>query len=536
MAKEAHISGGDQPPLIDQTLGDLLRSAASRGGGKTALVEGSPERVTRRRWTYDGLLADAERCARALLTQFAPGAHVAIWAPNVPEYQVLQYGAALAGMVLVTINPAFRRAELIGALDHADVVGCFTVKEFRGRPMIGVLRGLAPELSRLSLVVDLEDWHDFLSTGDPRTPFPLVDPRSPALILFTSGTTGQPKAALLSHRSITNNVSHGAAVIANTAADRAVWLVTLPMFHLAACVVAAIGTLSLHGTLVTMRQFDAALALRLVEEERVSITNIVPTLMRAMMRHPDLGMRDISSFHTVMLGGAPIPPDLVQQVEGLGMIPIVGYGLTEAPMVTMTRAGDTWMDQVNTCGLPLPHIEVGIADPVSGAQRSCGEVGEVCTRGFNTFIGYYKDPVATAAALTEDGWLRTGDLGVLDDRGYMSMVGRAKDMIIRGGENVYPREIEDHLVHLPGIADAAVIGLPDDYYGEVVAAFVQLAAGERLDPAAASETLRVSLTGYKIPSRWFVVDEFPLTPSGKIQKPTLRENWAKGKYREVQRV
>lgn len=536
MTREALVRGADQPPLLDQTVGDLLRTSVARGGEKVALVEGTANRSTRRRWSYDSLLADAERCARALVASFPPGSHVAIWSPNVPEYQLFQYGAALAGMVMVTVNPAFRRSELHDALEHADVVGCFTVQEFRGRPMLSVARELMAEIPRLSIVVDLEDWDDFMATGDAGAPLPQVDPWSPAQILFTSGTTGRPKAALLSHRSMANNISHGGAVVAGTAADRAVWLVTLPMFHLAGCVVATLGIMSLHGTLVTMRQFDAALALQLVEEERVSVTNIVPTLMRAMLGHPDFAWRDTKSIHTVMLGGAPIPPELVKQVEALGIVPIVGYGLTEAAMTTITREGDTWVDQVNTCGLPLPHIDLSIVDPESGVLRRFGEVGEVCTRGFHTLIGYYKDEAATSAVLDPDGWLHTGDLGVLDDRGYMSMVGRAKDMIIRGGENVYPREIEDHLVQLPAIAEAAVIGLPDDYYGEVVAAFVQVAPGQPLDPAAASETLRQSLTGYKVPSRWFVVDEFPLTPSGKIQKAALRENWQNGRYREVQRV
>jgi fatty-acyl-CoA synthase len=254
-----------------------------------------------------------------------------------------------------------------------------------------------------------------------------------------------------------------------------------------------------------------------------------------MMQHPDFSARDTRSFHSAMLGGAPIPPELVRQVEASGMVPIVGYGLTEAAMTTMTRAGDGWADQVNTCGRPLPHVEVCIADPESGGQRRHGEVGEIWTRGFHTLMGYYKDPASTTAVLDEHGWFHTGDLGSLDDRGYLSMAGRAKDMIIRGGENVYPREIEDHLVQLPAIVDAAVIGLPDDYYGEVVAAFVQVAPGQRLDPVRCSETLKLTMTGYKVPSRWFVVDEFPLTPSGKIQKHALRQSWEQGCYTEVSR-
>ena len=527
------MSGADQPGLVDRTVGDLLREAAARDGQRLALVEGTPDPAARRRWTYEQLLAAAERCARALVASFATGAHIAIWAPNVPEYQILEYGTALAGMVLVTINPAYRRAELREALESADAVACFAVREFRGRSLLAVAREMADELPGLARVVDLNDWGAFLADGDTDRPLPDVDPSSPALLLFTSGTTGRPKAALLSHRTVANNVAHGAAVVAGTAADRAVWLATLPMFHLAGCTVATLGVLSLHGCLVTMRQFDAAVALRLIAQERVSMTNIVPTLMWSMLRHPDFPTTDIRSLHSVMLGGAPIPPELVRQVEALGVVPIVGYGLTEAPMVTMTRAGDRWLDQVQTCGLPLPHIEVRIADRETGLPQRRGEVGEIWTRGFHTLLGYFRDAGATAGVRDEDGWLHTGDLGVLDERGYLSMSGRAKDMIIRGGENVYPREIEDHLAQLSGIAGAAVIGLPDDYYGEVVAAFVQASPGQRLELAAIVETLRTALTGYKVPSRWFLVDEFPLTPSGKIQKHALRERWEQGRYREV---
>ncbi|CAN5140405.1 AMP-binding protein [soil metagenome] len=535
IADKAWARGPEVPQLLEQSVGDLLRAAVARGADTIALVEGSPDAATRRRWTYGEMLAAAEVCAAALLARFPVGSHIGIWSPNIPEYQLLQYGAALAGMVIVTINPAFRRAELVYALDLADVVGLFTVKEFRGRDMLGLARELAAESDTLSLVVDLEDWDEFLAAGDRAVALPVVDPSSPAQILFTSGTTGNPKAALLSHRGMVNNVAHDAAIIAGTAADRAVWLATLPMFHLAGCVVAATGSLALHGALVTVRNFDAALAIQLIEEERVSLTNIVPTLMWAIIRHPDFAAKDTSSFHSVMLGGAPIPPELVRQVEALGIVPIVGYGLTEAAMTTTTRAEDSWQDQVNTCGLPLPHIEVLIADPETGEPRAADEVGEILTRGFHTLIGYYKNPEATAAAIDADGWFHTGDLGTMDERGYLSMAGRAKDMIIRGGENVYPREIEDHLVQLEGIANAAVIGLPDDYYGEVVAAFIQVSPGHVLDPAAHSTVLREELTGYKVPSRWFVVGEFPLTPSGKIQKFALKEQWEAGAYPEVAR-
>lgn len=521
----------DHPKPLDQSVGDLLRRAVERGAGATALIEGTADQATRRRWSYGQMLTESERVARALLARFEPGSHIAIWAPNIPEYQLFQYGVALAGMVMVTINPAFRRAELTYALELADVVACFTITDFLDRPMLSVATELVAELPLLELVVDLEHWDDFLAT-DAGAELPRVDPLSPAQVLFTSGTTGLPKAALLSHRAMTNNASDAAAIWAGDSADRTVWLVTLPMFHLAGVVVAALGTLALHGALLTVRRFDAGVALQLIEQERVSITNIVPTLMWALLRHEDIDRRDISSFHSVMLGGAPIPAELVRQVEARGIVVNVGYGLTEAAMTITTREGDTVEDRVNTCGLPLPNTEVGIADPETGEFRQRGEIGEIVTRGFHTLIGYYKNPEATAKAIDGEGWFHTGDLGVMDDRGVIAMAGRAKEMIIRGGENVYPREVEDRLVELPGIANAAVIGLPDDYYGEIVAAFVQLQPGIPLDIAGNRVRLREILSGYKIPAKWFVVDEFPLTPSGKIQKFALLENLKAGQYKE----
>ncbi|MBO9577908.1 MAG: acyl--CoA ligase [Microbacteriaceae bacterium] len=527
------IAKGRPAAARGETIGELLRRVAGEVPDRVALVEGVAE-SDRRRWTYAELLRDAEAAARAMLRRFAPGDRVAIWAPNIPEYQIAQYGAALAGLVVVTVNPAFRRAEARYAFEHAEVSGCFTVGEFRSHPLLAEARALSDEVAGLHTVVDLEHWEDFLADGDPAAGLPVVDPAAPAQILYTSGTTGLPKGALLAHAALTDNVTEGVANIAGESADRTVWLAVLPMFHLASCAVAAVGTVSLRGALVTMRGFDAALAVRLIAEERVSTLNIVPTLMWAMLRDPAWEGSDTSSLHSIMLGGAPIPPELARQVRDQGIVPIVGYGLTEAPMVSATSAGDDDHDLINTIGRPLPGVEMRVADPVTGRVLAIGGIGEIETRGRHTFAGYWRDAGATAAAFREDGWLRTGDLGTMDERGVVSMAGRAKEMIIRGGENVYPREIEDHLVKLDGVLDAAVIGLPDDYYGEVVAAFVRRADPART-AAALSAELRLEVTGYKVPSRWFFLEEFPLTPSGKIQKFALREGFETGRYAEEAR-
>jgi acyl-CoA synthetase (AMP-forming)/AMP-acid ligase II len=299
--------------------------------------------------------------------------------------------------------------------------------------------------------------------------------------------------------------------------------------------VATVGTLSLGGNLVVVRSFEAGPVLRLIAAERVSTTNLVPTLMWALLRHPDFGSTDVGSLHSVMLGGATIPPHLVRRVRELGVVPIVGYGLTEAACVSMTDAGDPVEDIVETCGRPLPGVEVRVRDPRTGRPCAPGERGELHTRGRHVLLEYFRDPDATAAAIDADGWFRTGDLGTVDERGVVRIGGRSKDMIIRGGENVYPREIEDRLIAEEGVHDAAVVGLPDDYYGEIVAAFVQRAPGSPGSAVTADglrDTLRAELSGYKVPSRWFFVDRYPVTPSGKIQKFELRAAWERGEYAE----
>jgi fatty-acyl-CoA synthase len=286
-----------------------------------------------------------------------------------------------------------------------------------------------------------------------------------------------------------------------------------------------------------VERFDAAGVLRLIEEERITMMNQVPTLVMAMLSHPESHWRDLRSLHSIMLGGAPVPAGLVRLLQSrLGVVSLIGYGMTEAAHISITRAGDCAGDKADTCGLPLPHVEIGVVNPATREPLGAGQVGEVVTRGFHVMRGYYRNPAATAEALDDEGWLHTGDLGSLDERGYLRISGRVKDMIIRGGENVYPREIEERLLQLDGVAEVAVVGLPDDYYGEIVAAFVKQAPGAGPLPAAdLVSALSAELTGYKIPAKWFVVDDFPRTPSGKIQKFEIRDGWNRGEYTEVSR-
>jgi fatty-acyl-CoA synthase len=525
----AQAAGPDEPPVLDMTVGDLLRRAVEMAPERAAIVEGV-QGPDRRRWTYRELLRDAEACARALLARYSPGEHVAIWAPNIPEYTVFQCGAALAGMVMVTINPTFRAAELAFSLGQSKAVACFVHGEFRGNPMLETAQKAAAELPDLRDVICLDDWAAFLASADPATTLPEVSPTSAAQIQYTSGTTGTPKGAMIPHRGLVNDPRQSAVRAGGQ--DGCVWLAVLPMFHVGGCVLGGMGCMSLAGTLVPLLNFDAGLALTLIEEERVTITNPVPTMVAAMMAHPSFATRDLSSLRSLISGGAPVPAEMVRRFEAaLGVDFTIVFGQTETSgVITMTTVDDTSQDKALTSGRPLPGVEIKIVDPETGATRRRGELGELLTRGYHTMLGYHDNPAATATTLEPDGWLHTRDLCAMDDRGYITVAGRTTDMIIRGGENVYPREIEDELFRHDALAGAAVVGLPDDYYGEVVGAFVVVKEGHAVTSAELTEYLRPRLSGYKVPSTWVFVVEYPQTLSGKIQKFAIRDAWSRGEY------
>jgi fatty-acyl-CoA synthase len=433
---------------------------------------------------------------------------------------------------MVTVNPAFRQPEARYLFEQSGAAACFTVSQFRGRGLLHMARELSGQISTLRDVFDIEI-RDQLPVAGLSVELPAVAPEAPAQILYSSGTTGVPKGAVLTHRSITNNAREAGIRVTAGHTEGVVWLVTLPLFHLGGCVIAALGTLALGGTLVTLRAFEAGLALQIIEKAGVTVTNLVPTMMLAMLEHPSFADTDVSAVRSIMLGGTTVPAELAQKVSDLGVDVVLAYGQTEAAMVTATKPGDSAEDVIASCGTPLPHVEVRICDPTTGVQCRVGEIGEIQTRGSLTLSGYFRNPEATAAAFAGGGWLRTGDLAHLDDRGYLYIAGRAKDMIIRGGENIYPREIEDLLLAQPAVADVAVVGVPDDYYGEVAVAFVKTGEGAHLDAANLRASLVEKLSGYKIPAHWVFVDSFPRTASGKIQKFALRQAWERGEHLPV---
>jgi fatty-acyl-CoA synthase len=512
-------------------VGEMLREAATDSPDRIALIEGAGERSARRSWTYGDLLRDAEACARVLLSRYRPGDRIAIWSSNLPEYQIVQYGVALAGMTLVTINPAFRRNEAGFVLRQSGAVACFAADSFRGRSLAAVASDIAADLLSLADVHPIERLDELVNHADPAVGLMEVDPDTPAQILYTSGTTGEPKGAMLSHLGMVNNIPWAVRRIACGVEDDVVFMAVLPMFHLAGCVVAALGSVALRGALLTVDGFDPARVLQLIEEQRVTTMNLVPTMMIALLNEPTLLERDLSSLGSIMLGGAAVAPELVARVESELGIPVVnGYGMTEAACVTMTSHLDDDHERRHSSGLPFPGVEVRAVDLRTGELCPPGVPGEAQTKGVHVMSGYFEDAEATAAAFTQDGWYRAGDVCTIDTRGYLRVVGRSKEMIIRGGENVFPREIEDHLLAHHAVAEVAVIGLPDDYYGEIPAAFVRLQSGSQASATDLREFLYERLTGVKVPSSWYFVDELPHTPSGKIRKFVLREQWDQGTY------
>ena len=525
------IPGGAGPPLlVDATVGSRLRDAAAEVPDRVALVEGLPI-PERRRWTYAELLADAERCARYLLQHFEPGEHVAVWAHNLPEWVLLEYGTALAGLTLVTVNPSLQPAEASYILGQSRAAGLFLVPEVRGNPLEAHAEAIRAELPELRHVLRLDRLDELIGTDESTAMLPVVGADDPAQIQYTSGTTGFPKGALLRHGSIVNN--------SRLWADRAEiaegigWLLPLPLFHTGGCVLGVLGALDRRATLVLMPMFEPGLFLELIELERPWFANAVPTMLIAAMEHPDAVRRDLSSLRSTAAGGAQVPEALVRRMEeALGVDFTIVFGQTEcSPLLTSTFPSDSAEDKGLTVGPPLPHTEVRIVDPASLQTVPIGAAGELWARGYHTMLGYFDMSEKSAETLRKDGWLRTGDLATMDERGYCRIVGRLKDMIIRGGENLFPAEIEEVLYRHPAVAEVAVVGLPDDRLGEVVGAFIRLRDPDAPPTVAELRShMRAHLSPQKTPTRWYAVDAYPLTGPGKIQKFAIREAWEKGEH------
>jgi fatty-acyl-CoA synthase len=522
---EAYWSADTSVPLRNLTVGELLREAAADSPDAVGLVAGAPG--DSRRWTFAELLVEAEQAAAALLSRFVPGERVAVWAPNVPEWVLLEFGAGLAGVVLVTVNPAYQPKELQYVLGQSGASGIFLVPEWRGNPMRASVEDVWSELPMLREILLITEWDEFCASAKPGS-LPDVSPDDPAQIQYTSGTTGFPKGALLRHGGLTDNAALFARLVELGPSD--VYVNPMPMFHTAGCVLGALGTLAARTVHIPVVAFDPGFVLELIEREGGTVLLGVPTMHIAYVDHPDVATRDLSSLRKAVSGGSLVPAELVRRIEAaLGVRFCIVYGTTEcSPLVTMTRFDDTPEDKAETIGRPLPQTEVKVVDLATGETAPPGAVGELCARGYMVMKEYYDNPAATAEAIDTEGWYHTGDLASIDGRGYCRIEGRLKDMIIRGGENIYPREIENILFEHPAVAEVAVVGVPDQKWGEQPAAFVRLNPDAHATSHELFAYMREHLAPFKTPRHWIFVQAFPLTASGKIQKFVLRDQFLKG--------
>jgi fatty-acyl-CoA synthase len=525
----ARSAGPRDVPLLDETIGATLRRISARFPERDALVV----RHQGYRATYRELWREVDRAARAFMARgVGHGDRVGIWAPNRHEWVVTQLATARIGAILVTINPAYTREELRYALRKAGVSVLVLARGFREADYVGAVdhvRGDCPAL-RETIVLD-DDWAAFLADGAAVTAAEIaareaaLRPGDAVNVQFTSGTTGAPKGATLSHRNVVNNAFFTGRTVRYDQRDRI--CVPVPLYHCFGMVLGVLAAVTSGACVVLPGEgFDARAVLGAVEAERCTALYGVPTMFIAVLEQPALDLFDVSSLRTGIMGGAPCPAGVMTDVRShLGMREVtIACGMTEtAPVSTQTAVDDPPDKRVTTVGRVHPHVEVKIVDPATGATVARGTRGEQCTRGYGVMLGYWDDPEATAAAIDGDGWMHTGDLAVMDDDGYVSIVGRLKDTIIRGGENISPREIEEVLHALPEVSAAEVIGVPSARYGEEVMAWVRLRDGASLDADDLVTACRGRIAAYKIPRYWWFVDAFPMTVSGKVQKFRMRE-------------
>ena len=523
-------AGPTDAPLISTTIGANLVATVDRHGDREALVD----HASGRRWTYAELLAEVDTVALGLLDLgVVAGDRVGIWAPNCPEWVFVQYATARIGAILVNVNPAYRTHELSYVVGQSGLRTIVAVPAFKGSSyadMIGAAQAEHPTLRDVVLIGE-PSWDALLEAGSGGDRARLDElgralaPDDPINIQYTSGTTGFPKGATLSHANILNNGWFVGELIGYTEHDRV--CIPVPFYHCFGMVMGNLACTS-HGAamVIPAPSFDPVATLRTVADERCTSLYGVPTMFIAMLAEDVVDELDLTSLRTGIMAGSPCPAETMKQViERLGMREVsICYGMTETSPVSMqTRTDDSIERRVSTVGRAGPHLEVKIIDPLSGEAVPRGDVGELCARGYSVMLGYWGQDDKTAEAIDTDGWMHTGDLGVMDVDGYVNVTGRIKDLVIRGGENIYPREVEEFLLTHPDVLDAQVIGVPDQKYGEELMAWIRMQPGaDALDAAAVRAFCSGRLAHYKIPRYVHLVDEFPMTVTGKVRKVEMR--------------
>ncbi len=526
----SYSHGASAVPLLGQTIGENLAATAARFPAAEALVV----RHQGVRLTYTELVAQVDRVARGLLSfGLAKGDRVGIWSPNNAEWVLAQYATASIGVILVNINPAYRTHEVEYALRQSGCRMLLAATEFKTSDYVAMVGEVRPKLADLETVVFLgtPDWDQLLDRADTVAESALAE-RAAELsfddainIQYTSGTTGFPKGATLSHHNILNNGYFIGAGCGYTEVDRV--CIPVPFYH---CFGMVLGNLACtaHGACIVVPApaFDPAASLEAVEAERCTSLYGVPTMFIAELALPDFDRYDLSSLRTGIMAGSPCPVEVMKRcISDMHMEEVtICYGMTEtSPVSTQTLVDDPIDKRVGTVGRVHPHVEVKVVDAATGLVVERGETGEFCTRGYSVMLGYWNDEEKTAEAIDQAGWMHTGDLAVMDSDGYLNIVGRIKDMIIRGGENVYPREIEEFLYGHPDIVDVQVIGVPDLRYGEEIMAWVVLRDGAQLDAEGVRQYCQGRIAHFKVPRYVHVTAEFPMTVTGKVQKFKMRE-------------
>lgn len=546
--KLSHVCGVAEPPLLECTVHDLLAQAAAAHGAREAAVF-TQFNV---RWTYDDLMHESQRLAAALLALgLEPGERLGIWSPNRPEWLVVQLATAQIGVVLVNINPAYRLAELEYALNQSGCRALLCAAGFKSSDYLAMLNTLAPELAtcddKILQAAKLPHLRTVIRTGTDTTPgmwnydtalsrasdthherarslARTLSPYDAINIQYTSGTTGAPKGATLTHYNIVNNARAIAAAMHLSEQDAL--CIPVPLYHCFGMVLGNLACISAGAKMVFPSEgFDAAAVLRTVEAERCTALHGVAAMFIAQLEHEEFPQRDLSSLRTGIMAGGPCPVEVMKRVtRDMHMREItIAYGMTEtSPVSFQSDAHDPLEKRVSTVGRILPHVEVKLIDPADGKTVPLGATGELCTRGYSVMQGYWNDTARTAEAIDDDGWMHTGDLATLDEDGYCNIVGRVKDMLIRGGENIYPREVEEYLYRHAAVQAVQVFGVPDEKYGEEVAAWVVRKPGATCSEEALRAFCREQIAHYKIPRYVRFVEDFPMTVTGKPQKYKMR--------------
>ena len=530
----SYTSGVWDGPMLGDTIGDNLDRTVAAHGDRDALID----HASGRRWTYREFAEQVNGLAAGLLSRgVGKGDRVGIWAPNCPEWTFTQYATAKIGAILVNINPAYRSHELQYVLDQAGISTLVAAASFKTSDYASMIEAVRPQCPDLTSVLLLgsPEWDAVLAGGlaaQASDPAPLAAAAAALSaddainIQYTSGTTGFPKGATLSHHNILNNGYFVGELCHYSEVDRV--CIPVPFYHCFGMVMGNLACTS-HGAAMVIPgpAFDPRAALEAVQAEKCTSLYGVPTMFIAELALPDFESFDLSSLRTGIMAGSPCPVEVMKQViDRMGMAEVsICYGMTEtSPVSLQTRSDDSIAQRTETVGRVGPHLEIKIVDPATGLTVPRGEPGELCTRGYSVMLGYWENPEKSAEAIDAARWMHTGDIGVMDEAGYVAITGRIKDMVIRGGENVYPREIEEFLYTHPDILDAQVIGVPDAKYGEELMVWIQMREGApELDADAVRAYCTGKLAHYKIPRYVHVVDEFPMTVTGKVRKIAMRE-------------